>query len=576
MSAATANASATISEATVETHLLSGKDLVEGNVDYRGQPAKRVKSGRWRSACFIIGVEMAERFAFNGVGANLITYLTGPLGQSTSTAAENVNTWSGTAHLLPLFGAFVGDSLLGRYRTIVLASLLYILALGLLTLTAVLPSECQDVSKLGDCSPHQLQIVIFFVSLYLFAMAQGMHKPCVQAFGADQFDEKDPEEAKAKSSFFNWWYFSLCVAVLVTLVILTYIQENLSWGLGFGIPCIVMGFAVILFLSGTMTYRFRVNSDKRDPFLRIGFVFVKAARNWRNFTSSICMEEDGQRALPNLGSQQFEFLNKALAVSDGSEEGSEVSDISEVEEAKTVLRLLPILTTCLVYGIVYSQSSTLCTKQGVTMDRSITPSFQVPAASLQSFIVISIIVFITVYDQIIVPVARYITGKPSGITTLQRIGTGLFISILTMITAALVESKRLEIARKYGLVDKPNATVPMSVIWLVPQYTLLGVSEVFTMVGLQEFFYNEMPAELKSTGLALYLSILGVGGFLSSFLISMIDKATGGDGHDSWISDNLNKGHLDYFYWLLAILSAVAFFAFLFTAKSYIYNRVHT
>lgn len=109
----------------VEAPLLD--DVVEGTVDYKGRPVKRSKSGHWKAVFFVIGVEMAERFAYYGVSSNLINYLTGPLGQSTATAAETVNAWSGTASLLPLLGAFVADSFLGRYCTIIITSVLYIL-----------------------------------------------------------------------------------------------------------------------------------------------------------------------------------------------------------------------------------------------------------------------------------------------------------------------------------------------------------------------------------------------------------------------------------------------------------------
>ncbi|XP_050268565.1 protein NRT1/ PTR FAMILY 5.10-like [Quercus robur] len=556
-------------------------DTVDGVVDHKGRPVLRSNTGGWRSAYFIIGVEVAERFAYYGISSNLITYLTGPLGQSTATAAENVNMWAGTATLLPLLGALVADSFLGRYRTIVIASLIYILGLGLLTLSAMLPSlrstyDYIDTDNIMLHSTRQLQVILLFFSLYLVAVGQGGHKPCVQAFGADQFDGLDPEECKSKSSFFNWWYFGVCGGGAVTILVLCYIQENLSWGLGFGIPCILMVVALGVFLLGTRTYRYSVKGDEKSPFLRIGQVFVAAVKNWRTAPLEITIEEKAHATLPHHSSEQFKFLNKALLSPDDLNEEGKVCAVSEVEEAKAVLRLVPIWVTSLGYAVVYAQISTFFTKQGATMDRTIFSGFEIPAASLQSFVGLSIILVIPIYDCIFVPIARAFTRKPSGITMLQRIGTGMLFSALCMIVAALVEMKRLKTAEEYKLVDMPGVTIPMSVWWLLPQYILSGIADVFSMVGLQEFFYDQVPIELRSVGLALYLSIFGVGSFISSFLVSVIEEVTGRDGKDSWFADNLNRAHLDYFYWLLAGLSAVILAAYVYFAKSYIYNRQRT
>ncbi|VAH55006.1 unnamed protein product [Triticum turgidum subsp. durum] len=219
---------------------------------------------------------------------------------------------------------------------------------------------------------------------------------------------------------------------------------------------------------------------------------------------------------------------------------------------------------------------TLFNKQGRTLDRRFFGGLELPPAALQTLGPASILLFVPIYDRLLVPALGHVTGKPSGLTLLQRMGTGMAVSMGAIITAALVEGHRLKTAREHGLVDDSGATVPQyGWVWLVPQYVMMGVADVLAVVGMQEFFYDQMPSELRSLGLALYFSVMGIGGFISSALISFIDHVTRSGGGDGWFADNLNRAHLDYFYWLLAGLSADELVLFLWLASSYAYNKSH-
>ena len=165
-----------------------------------------------------------------------------------------------------------------------------------------------------------------------------------------------------------------------------------------------------------------------------------------------------------------------------------------------MLRLLPIWASCIIYAIIFSQTSTFFTKQAATLDRRIGARFKVPPAALQTFISVSIVVFIPVYDRLFVPLARRCMGRPAGITMLQRIGAGLALSLVAVALSALVEMKRLGVARDAGLVNTAKAQLPMSLWWMVPQYVLIGVADVFAMIGLQEFFYDQVPDAARSLG----------------------------------------------------------------------------
>nr|POE86752.1 protein nrt1/ ptr family 5.4 [Quercus suber] len=97
------------------------------NVDSAQQ--KPSKKGGWKAAIFLLFIAVVERFSFFGLSAIVVTYLTNELHQPTSTAAKNVNIWTGVSNIVPLFSAFVADSFLGRFKTIVLACVIYLVEL---------------------------------------------------------------------------------------------------------------------------------------------------------------------------------------------------------------------------------------------------------------------------------------------------------------------------------------------------------------------------------------------------------------------------------------------------------------
>ncbi|KAI3967141.1 hypothetical protein MKW92_006630, partial [Papaver armeniacum] len=257
------------------------------------------------------------------------------------------------------------------------------------------------------------------------------------------------------------------------------------------------------------------------------------------------------------------FLDKALLADDISTD--------QVEDAMEVLSLVPIWITLLMYGVVCAQPLTFFTMQGSTMMRSVL-SIEIPAASMITIYSFSVVLFIPIYDRFVVPLAQHFTGKHNGITILQRMGVGLVLSMMSMMVAAIVERKRLHTAFDSGLIDMPHETIPMSIWWLAPQYILIGVAEVFTVLGMRNFFRDQLPDRLKNLDKFLFLSALGVGELLSGCLIFAIEKFTNARSQSSWFSDNLNRAHLDYFYWLLFGLGAVNLVAYIYASKSYIYE----
>jgi len=110
---------------------------------------------------------------------------------------------------------------------------------------------------------------------------------------------------------------------------------------------------------------------------------------------------------------------------------------------KLLLNMIPIWLVTIPFGISVAQTSTFFIKQATTLNREITPSFLIPPASVYSLAAIGMVISVTLYDKILVPILRNLTGNERGIKILQRVGIGMAFSIVTMVVAALVEKKEV-------------------------------------------------------------------------------------------------------------------------------------
>lgn len=146
----------------------------------------------------------------------------------------------------------------------------------LLTISASVPSLKPPK---GAQAASSAQLGVFYLSLYLIALGTGGIKPCVSSFGADQFDSNDLKENRRKTSFFNWFYFSINIGALIASSVLVYIQTNVGWGWGFGIPAVAMGLAIVSFFVGSPRYRHQKPGG--SPLTRIMQVFVAALKKWK-------------------------------------------------------------------------------------------------------------------------------------------------------------------------------------------------------------------------------------------------------------------------------------------------------
>ncbi|KAL2320611.1 hypothetical protein Fmac_029580 [Flemingia macrophylla] len=550
------------------------------------QPHHKRSPGGIRALPFILANELCDRFAISGFHANMISYLTRQLNLPLVSASITLTNFNGSANFTPLIGAFIADSFAGRFWTIIVASIIYELGLVVITISATVPHlhppSCPTQVNCIEASSSQLWIL--YISLILISLGTGGIRPCVVAFSADQFDMTKKGVESRKWNIFNWYFFCVGLASLSAFTIVVYIQENMGWGWGFGIPSIAMLLSIIVFVLGSPLYK--TVKPHGSPLVRLAQVVVAAVKKRKK-----ALPEDDKLLYQNreidalislegrlLHTDQFKCLDKGAIVTDEEVRDPnatpnlwELVTVHRVEELKSIIRMLPIWASGILIVTATSSQHSFMIQQARTMDRHLSHSFQIPPASMSIFNVLTLTVGVVLYERLFVPLARRFTRNPSGITCLQRMGVGFAFSIIATLVSALVEIKRKSVASKHHLLDTPSATIPISVFWLVPQYCLYGVVEVFMFVGHLEFLYDQSPESMRSTAAALYCITTAIGNYVCSFLVSLVHKYSGKE--NNWLPDrNLNEGRLEYYYFLVSGIQVVNLIYFLVCVSFYTYK----
>ncbi|XWS09274.1 hypothetical protein CRYUN_Cryun40dG0071900 [Craigia yunnanensis] len=547
---------------------------------------KNKKLGGIKTMPFILANEICDRFAASGFHSNMITYLTQELNMPLVQASNTLTNFGGTASFTPLIGALIADSFAGRFWTITVGSIIYELGLVSITISAVLPSlrppPCPTQQNCQEASTFQLWIL--YLSLLLTSLGTGGIRPCVVTFAADQFDmDKSSSARSRKWNFFNWYYFSMGIATLTALTVVVYVQENVGWGWGLGIPTIAMVISIIAFLIGSP--RYRKMKPGGSPLIRLTQVIVAAVKKrkeiapedpnlyYRNKGLDAAISVHGSLVHTN----QYKWFDKAAIVTESEATNINppnlwrLATVHRVEELKTIIRMLPIWAAGILLVTSSSHQHSFTIQQARTMDCHLSHSFEVPPASLSIFGIVTMLCGLVLYERLFVPLARRFTGNPLGVTCLQRMGIGFVVNILATIVASFIEMKRKSVAANHNLLDDPKAIIPISVFWLVPQFCLHGIAEVFMSVGHLEFLYDQSPESMRSTAAALYWIAISMGNYIGTVLVSLVHKYTGESRN--WLPDrNLNRGRLEYYYWLVSGIQVVNLIYYIICAWLYTYK----
>jgi len=370
-----------------------------------------------KSVFFIVGNEFCERFSYYGMKSILSIYLSRKLHFTESKATVIYHTFSMFCYFTPIFGAMIADQLLGKFRTIVYISLIYILGHLLKTLAAV--------PTLG-IPPVEFSLL----GLALIAVGTGGIKPCVSAFGGDQF--KLPEQERQLQTFFSIFYFAINAGSLISTILTPWIREDVEcfgddtcYSLAFGIPAVLMLVATIIIISGKSLY---VNKPPQGSVLSrcFGSVFYALKR-----------KASGAKADHWLDLAKDRYESRL------------------VEDVKCVCRVLLMYLPLPVWWALFDQTGSRWTFQATRMNGLI-GSTVIKPDQMQVINPLLILFLIPLFDKLIYPAfAKFnLLKKP-----LQRMTAGGLLTASSFIISGFLELQMEKTYAKIPVIGEAHLNV---------------------------------------------------------------------------------------------------------------------
>ncbi|KAK3703597.1 hypothetical protein QZH41_019140 [Actinostola sp. cb2023] len=503
----------------------------------------------WPVICIILAL-LLERTAYYGILANLALFLK-ELGFPIDVTVVYVFVFSGMAWMMSTVGGLIGDSYSGRFHAIWGSLVVYIIGAALLEVTANLATFLYTSDEIRG-----LVVALTFIFL---SIGEGGFKANVSAFGAEQLLNHDGETYRR---FFGWFYWSVNIGSFIGFSLIAWVQVQYNFKIGYSLPLGCLVCSIIIFLIPTSKYT--VNPLTGNVVTKVyGIVKEAIVLRKANRRSSTC---PGLEEVMPIRS----WLDRAMCKYGGSYLDSEVLEV------KTLGRISVMFLMLIPYWMIYYQMNSTFLLQGLHMNLRFNTTFKdttftVPAAWLSLADVTVVLLLIPLMDRVIYP---WLDKKGYNLSLNKRISIGFVFAIASMCAAGVVENERKKVSGPpiFQCINGQNySAADMNIFYQVPQYGLIGISEVFASVGCLEFAYREAPESMHGFVMGLFYLVVSVASLLGAGLYAFSSNVLHWTTSPGKTSTDLGSD-LDLYFFLLGGILFVTWLIFIVVSVRYNYR----